>query len=113
MSPEQVLQLLGMVIPGAVILAAIITGGVIYSNRMKIKHGYPLSGTWGQAVYPKTTTEDGERIKLLSQENAQLRAELGSVKDRLANVERIVTDSGYQLTHQIEALRIGATKGEA
>lgn len=43
---------------------------------------------------------------MLSQENAALRAELGSVKDRLANVERIVTDSGYHLTHQIEALRV-------
>lgn len=106
MSPEQVLQLLGMVIPGAAIIVAIITGGVIYSNRMKIKNGYPLSGAWGQAVYPKTTSEDGERIKLLSQENAELRAQIGSLKDRLANVERIVTDSGYRLTHEIEALRI-------
>ena len=105
MSPEQVLQLLGMVIPAAAIIVAIITGGVIYSNRMKIKNGYPLSGAWGQAVYPKTTSEDGQRIKLLSQENAQLRAELGSVKDRLITIERIVTDKGYSLTHQIEALR--------
>ncbi|PLK26338.1 hypothetical protein [Novosphingobium sp. TH158] len=105
MSPEQVLQLLGMVIPGAAIIVAMIAGSVIYSTRMKIKHGYPLSGAWGQAVYPKTSTEDGERIRLLSQENAQLRAELGSLKDRLATVERIVTDSGYSLTHQIEALR--------
>jgi len=104
-SPEQVLQLLGIVVPAAAIIIATITGGVIYSNRLKIKNGYPLSGAWGQAVYPKTTSEDGERIKLLSQENAQLRAELGSVKDRLGNVERIVTDSGYGLTNQIEALR--------
>jgi hypothetical protein len=105
MSPEQVLELLGLAIPGGAIIVAIITFGVIYSNRMKIKNGYPLTGGWGQAVYPKTTSEDGERIKLLSQENAQLRAELGSIKDRLANVERIVTDSGYSLTHQIDALR--------
>lgn len=79
--------------------------GWIYTTRMRIKNGYPLSGAWGQSVYPKTSSEDGERIKLLSQENAQLRAELGSLKDRVGNVERIVTDSGYQLTHKIEALR--------
>ena len=30
---------------------------------------------------------------------------LGSVKDRLANVERIVTDSGFHLTHEIDRLR--------
>jgi hypothetical protein len=43
---------------------------------------------------------------LLSQENAQLRAELGAVKDRLANVERIVTDDSHRLTQEIESLRI-------
>lgn len=47
-----------------------------------------------------------ERIKLLSSENAQLRAELGSVKDRLANVERIVTDDSHRLNQEIESLRI-------
>lgn len=79
--------------------------GWIHTTRVRIKNGYPLSGAWGQSVYPKVTTDSIERIKLLSQENAQLRAELGSVKDRLATVERIVTDGGYALTHQIEALR--------
>lgn len=106
MSADQVLQLIGILAPTVVVIVGLITGGIIYSNRMKIKNGYPLSGAWGQSVYPKTTSEDGERIKLLSQENAQLRAEIGSLKDRLGNVERIVTDSGYRLTHEIEALRI-------
>ena len=110
MSPDQIMDIIQMAVPGALIIVAMVTCGTIYHTRMKIKNGYPLSGAWGQAVYPKTSTEDGERIKLLSQENAQLRAELGSVKDRLANVERIVTDSGYQLTHQIEALRLEKDK---
>ena len=110
MSPGDILQLLGMAIPGAIVMIGIVTGGIIYHTRMKIKNGYPLSGAWGQAVYPKTSTEDGERIKLLSQENAALKAELGSIKDRLGNVERIVTDSGYSLTHQIEALRLEKDK---
>lgn len=105
MSPEQILDIIQIAGPTIVIVAGLITFGTIYHTRMKIKNGYPLSGAWGQAVYPKTSSEDGERIKLLSQENAQLRAELGSVKDRLANVERIVTDGGYGLTSQIEALR--------
>jgi hypothetical protein len=110
MSPEQILQIVGIAVPSIVIVAAIIAFGTIYHTRMKIKNGYPLSGAWGQAVYPKTTSEDGERIKLLSQENAELRAQLGSIKDRMANVERIVTDSGYGLTHQIEALRLEKDK---
>jgi hypothetical protein len=45
-------------------------------------------------------------VKLLSTENAQLRAELGSIKDRLATVERIVTDDSHRLTQEIDALRV-------
>lgn len=105
MSPEQVLQLLGIIAPTVAFIVAIGVVGTIYSTRMKIKNGYPLEGMWGQSLKPELGEEGLERIKLLSQENAQLRAELGSIKDRMANVERIVTDSGYSLTHQIEALR--------
>ena len=102
MSPE-VMQALA---PAASILGVIGVAGWVITTWMRVKHGYPLENSWGKAVYPRTSSEELERIKLLSQENAQLRAELGSVKDRLANVERIVTDSGYQLTSQIEALRL-------
>jgi hypothetical protein len=72
---------------------------------MRVKNGYPLDGSWGQAVYPKKDEETVERVKLLSQENAQLRAEIGSMKDRLIVVERIVTDSGNLLSHEIDRLR--------
>jgi hypothetical protein len=47
-----------------------------------------------------------ERIKLLSTENAQLRAELGSVKDRLETLERIVTDQPQRLAREIDALAL-------
>ena len=86
-------------------VAAIAVGGWVLTTWMRIKNGYPLDGAWGQAVYPKNSGETLERVKLLSQENAQLRAELGSVKDRLANVERIVTDSSHLLDREIEQLR--------
>ena len=99
-------ELIGTILPWvAVIVAAGVVGWVI-NNWLRIKHGYPLDGAWGQAVYPKKNEEVVERVKLVSQENAQLRAELGSIKDRLANVERIVTDDGHRLTQEIEALRV-------
>jgi hypothetical protein len=79
--------------------------GWMFTTWLRIKNGYPLDGQWGQALYPKKDDEMIERIKLLSQENAQLRAELGSIKDRLANVERIVTDSAHSLDREIEQLR--------
>ena len=82
-----------------------ISAGWVITTWLRIKNGYPLDGAWGQAVYPKTDQESIERIKLLSQENAQLRAELGSIKDRLASVEKIVVDDSHRLTSEIEALR--------
>lgn len=88
------------------ILGVLAIGGWILTTWLRIKHGYPLDGAWGQAVYPKTGDDAMERVKLLSSENAQLRAELGSVKDRLANVERIVTDDSHRLNQEIESLRL-------
>ena len=84
----------------------ILTAGWLMTTGMRIKNGYPLENSWGKAVYPKND-QAVERVKLLTQENAELRAELGSLKDRLGNVERIVTDSGYHLTHEIDRLREG------
>jgi hypothetical protein len=91
--------------PTIVIIAAIAIGGWVLTTWLRIKNGYPLDGQWGQALYPKKDQETVERVKLLSQENAQLRAELGSIKDRLANVERIVTDEAHGLNREIEMLR--------
>ena len=87
------------------ILCVLGIGAWVFTTWLKMKHGYPLQNGWGQAVYPKRNEETVERMKLLTSENAQLRAELGSVKDRLAAVERIVTDRGYTLDHEIEKLR--------
>ncbi len=103
MAPE-LIEYLPFLIGGALTIGLVGTFGWIHTTRLRIKHGYPLEGMWGQSLKPAVTTEAMERIKLLSQENAALRAELGSIKDRVGNVERIVTDSGYQLTHQIDAL---------
>ncbi|HEY1604225.1 MAG TPA: hypothetical protein VGF77_01350 [Allosphingosinicella sp.] len=89
---------------GIVGLAGVL--GWVLTTWLRIKHGYPLDGAWGQAVYPKSNDEAAERIKLLSTENAQLRAEIGSIKDRLATVERIVTDDSHRLTQEIESLRM-------
>ena len=100
------LQFIANMAPVIAIIVSIAIGGWVLTTWMRIKNGYPLDGAWGQAVYPKTGDEAMERIKLLSTENAQLRAELGSIKDRLANVERIVTDDSHRLTQEIESLRI-------
>lgn len=105
MDPDKI-AFLQTIFPFIAIMAALGIGGWVLTTWLRIKNGYPLDGAWGQAIYPKKNDEAMERIKLLSQENAQLRAELGSVKDRLANVERIVTDDSHRLSQEIDALRL-------
>jgi len=93
------------IIGGGMLLGLIAILAWTFTTWLRVKHGYPLETSWGKSVEPKMTTETAERMKLLSGENAQLRAELGAVKDRLANVERIVTDETHRVTQEIESLR--------
>ncbi|RXZ65479.1 hypothetical protein [Pelagerythrobacter rhizovicinus] len=100
-----ILPYLGWIILAAFILGAAGILASVHTTRMKIKNGYPLEGMWGQSLKPSTDGQAAERIRLLTQENAELRAEIGSLKDRMSSVEKIVTDSGYHLTHEIDRLR--------
>jgi len=105
MSPDNIVTIVMFGVLGAVLVVGVSVGGWLYNTRQKIKHGYPLESMWGKPLHPQITNEAQERVKLLTQENAQLRAEIGSLHDRMISVERIVTDSGYQLGHEIEQLR--------
>ncbi len=84
-------------------LVAISTFGWVATSWIRARHGYPVEGEWGGAV-GKTDPQADRQIEAVARENAQLRVELGSLKDRLANVERIVTDDAHGLTREIEAL---------
>lgn len=88
-----------------IFLGTIAIAAWVLTTWLRVKNGYPLEGSWGQTMKPVTDNEAKQRVKLLTQENAELRAELGSIKDRLNNVERIVTDGGYNLGAEIDALR--------
>jgi hypothetical protein len=102
----QVIDLLRILLPMAAIIVAVAVGGTLLNNWLKIKNGYPLSNSWGMPLHPKQDGETTERIRLLTTENAQLRAELGSIKDRLETLERIATDQPSKLSKEIEALAI-------
>jgi hypothetical protein len=108
MDPQlaQVIDLLQIVLPMAAIIVALAVGGTLLNNWLKIKNGYPLSNSWGMPLHPKRDGETAERIRLLTTENAQLRAELGSIKDRLETLERIATDQPSRLARDIDALTI-------
>ena len=108
MDPEKIekLQFVAQLFPFIALIVSVAVGGWVITTWMRIKNGYPLETSWGKAIYPQKNEETLERVKLLTTENAQLRAELGSIKDRLATVERIVTDDSHRLTQEIDALRI-------
>lgn len=86
---------------------AVLTGtiGWVVTTWLKVKNGYPLENSWGKPMYPNGGGEAMERIRLISQENAQLRAELGSLKDRMAVLERIATDKPAMLAAEIDSLK--------
>ena len=98
------LQIVTQLFPFIVISTTVGVGGRVVTTWLRIKNGYPLDGAWGQAIHPRTDKEAMERIKLLSAENAQLRAEIGSMKDRLETIERIVTDKPSLLAQEIDRL---------
>lgn len=105
MDPK-IFELLSSLFPMIAVITAVAVGGWVFTTWLRIKNGYPLESTWGIPVHPTNSRENTERIKLLTSENAQLRAELSAIKDRLETVERIVTDQPHRLAREIDALAI-------
>ena len=102
----QIIKLVAGIVPFIAIIVALGVGGSLLSTWLKIKNGYPLSNSWGMPLHPRKEGETAERVRLLTSENAQLRAELGAVKDRLETLERIATDQPSRLARDIDALTI-------
>ena len=94
------------IIGGSLLLGLVGILGWVFTTWLRVRHGYPLETSWGVPVHPSTDRESAERIKLLTSDNAQLRAELGSIKDRLETLERIATDQPTRLARDIDALTI-------
>jgi hypothetical protein len=108
MDPQlaQIIDLLRVIMPATAVIVVVAVAGSLLNNWLKIKNGYPLQNSWGLPIHPKNDRETVERIRLLTGENAQLRAELGSIKDRLETLERIATDQPSKLARDIDALAI-------
>jgi hypothetical protein len=88
------------------IVAMLIVGWLV-NNWIRAKHGYPLEDEWGG----KTGLTDGDypeadrKIMLLSNENETLNGKIGHLEERVAVLERIVTDKAGRLSEEIERLR--------
>ena len=82
-------------------IIAISTGGWVINNWIRARHGYALEDEWGG----KTARAEDDRTRDLASENRELREQLGTMGERVKVLERIVTDRGYEVATQIEALR--------
>lgn len=87
--------------PGFVIaIVAISMLAWVITTHIRAKHGYPLTDDWGNTVQPKGRDDDQ-----LVKENAELRATVERLEDRLKVLERIATDPAKRLEDEIERLR--------
>ena len=84
-----------------VLLVAISTLGWLGNNWIRAKHGYSLENEWGGMTDPA----DSDEAKRLRSENQQMRQLMERMEDRMIVLERIVTDKGYTVAEEIEALR--------
>ncbi|MGH6787895.1 MAG: hypothetical protein ACREBO_13780 [Novosphingobium sp.] len=84
-----------------VLIVAISTAGWLVNNWIRARHGYALEDEWGG----KTDRAGSGQAAALADENRALREQLGTVGERVKVLERIVTDNGYGVATQIEALR--------
>lgn len=82
-------------------IIALSTVGWLVNNWIRARHGYALEDEWGG----KTSRADDQANQNLMLENAELRDKLNQTLDRLVVLERIVTDRGFDVATQIEALR--------
>lgn len=82
-------------------IIALSTGGWLVNNWIRARHGYSLEDEWGG----KTERSDSAETKALKAENRQLHDKLDAMQDRMVVLEKIVTDRGYSLHDEIEALR--------
>ncbi|MFL0355929.1 hypothetical protein ACI5KX_05565 [Erythrobacter sp. GH1-10] len=82
-------------------IVAISTGGWIINNWIRAKYGYDLEDEWGG----KSKRSDEKKVKQLKAENRELHDKLDAMQDRMVVLEKIVTDRGYSLADEIEALR--------
>jgi hypothetical protein len=87
-----------------VAIVLICTAGWIFNNWIRARHGYPLENEWGGQT-AKADADADRKIMLLSNENETLNGKVGHLEERIAVLERIVTDKAGRLSEEIENLR--------
>lgn len=84
-----------------VAVAICATIGWVINSWLRMRHGYPLENSWGGKVERSQDPENNQ----LRAENKALLEKLAKLESRTAALETIVTDGGYTVSQEIEALR--------
>lgn len=97
------MQDLALLIP----IAAITIGPVAwaFSNWTRARHGYPIETRKGVLVSRDGPVATDRQIELLSSENERLTGQIGRLEERIAVLERIVTDPADRTAREIDTLR--------
>lgn len=97
----------GWLVPVLIVTAVMARGA--FTTWVRAKHGYPLedkrSRRERRAGIGSDTLEDGRKVALLTSENERLHGQVGRLEDRIAVLERIVTDPAERTAREIDALR--------
>ena len=86
-------------------IIAIATFGGILKTWVRASHGLPDRERRPGRRNRYQVAEDTAEVERLKAENVRLTDRLEASEDRLAVLERIVTDKSYSLASEIEALR--------
>ena len=85
-------------------IVLVCTIGWLVNNWIRARHGYALEDEWGGKT-EKIDVDGDRKIALLSNENEALNGKIGHLEERIAVLERIVTDKAGRLSEEIENLR--------
>lgn len=86
-------------------IIAVCTAGWVLTTWIRAKHGYPIEDQfWGTSE--KAESPDSARAaQLMAEENARLKGQIVRLEERIAVMERIVTDPAERTAAEIEKLR--------
>ena len=84
-----------------IIIIAMSIAGWLVNNYIRAKNGYALEDEWGG----KTEKADTAEYQALQSENRALIEKVDAMNERMVVLEKIVTDRGYSVAQEIDALR--------
>ena len=87
-----------------IIIGMTMFAGVVKSS-IRAKHGMPDFPSGRRARRGQVAQESPALVESLKHENKRLTDQVETMQDRLIVLEKIVTDRGYTLASEIEALR--------